>query len=83
MATSNRLQYMSTADKLNFTVQNLDRGVINRDTAREVWNLPPLPNGMGQAYYIRGEYKDAGGSNGTVNNPNATPKPKEDESNEE
>ena len=83
MATSNRLQYMSTADKLNFTVQNLDRGVINRDTAREVWNLPPLPNGIGQAYYIRGEYKDADGQNGTVNNPNATPKPKEDESNEE
>ena len=34
-------------------------------------------------HLIRGEYKDADGQNGTVNNPNATPKPKEDESNEE
>ena len=83
MATSNRLQYMSTADKLNFTTQNLDRGVIDVDTAREVWNLPPLPNGKGKVLRIRGEYKDAEGPNGTVNNPNATPKPKEEESNEE
>lgn len=83
MATSNRLQYMSTADKLNFVTQNVDRGIINRDTAREVWNLPPLPNGMGQAYVIRGEYMIADGPNGTINNPNATPKPKEGDSNEE
>lgn len=83
MATANRLQYMSTADKLNFTIQNLDRGVINRDTAREVWNLPPLPNGEGQKYIIRGEYKDADGQNGTINNPNSLPKPKEEELNEE
>lgn len=83
MATSNRLQYMSTADKLNFTTQNLDRGVIDVDTAREVWNLPPLPDGKGKILRIRGEYKDAEGPNGTVNNPNAIPKPKEEESNEE
>lgn len=79
MATANRLQYMSTADKLNFTIQNLDRGVINRDTAREVWNLPPLPNGLGQTYIIRGEYVNADGPNGTINNPNAQPKTKKEE----
>ncbi len=29
---------------------------MNRDEIREIWNLPPIPNGMGQAYSIRGEY---------------------------
>ena len=57
--TSNRLQYMSNTDKLNVTAQLVDRGVFNRDEARAVWNLPPLPNGEGKKYVIRGEYKDA------------------------
>lgn len=56
MATSNRLQYMSTAEKLNVSSQMADRGIMNRDEIREIWNLPPLPNGAGQAYTIRGEY---------------------------
>lgn len=59
MLTSNRLQYMSTAEKLNVSAQLADRGILNRDEVREIWNLPPLPNGEGQAYIIRGEYKDA------------------------
>jgi hypothetical protein len=33
-----------------------DRGIMNRDEIREIWNLPALPNGAGQAYTIRGEY---------------------------
>lgn len=57
--TSNRLQYMSNADKLNVTAQLLDRGMLNRDEARAIWNLPPLPDGQGQSYIIRGEYKNA------------------------
>lgn len=56
MATANRLQYMSNADKLNVSSQMADRGIMNRDEIREIWNLPPLPNGQGQAYTIRGEY---------------------------
>lgn len=56
MATSNRLQYMSTNDKLNVSSQLADRGILNRDEVREIWNLPPLPNGEGQDYIIRGEY---------------------------
>ena len=59
MATSNRLQYMSNADKLNVSAQLADRGIMNRDEIREIWNLPPLPNGEGQAYILRGEYYDA------------------------
>lgn len=56
MATSNRLQYMTTAEKLNVSSQLSDRGVLNRDEVREIWNLPPLPDGIGQTYTIRGEY---------------------------
>lgn len=58
IATSNRLQYMSTQDKLNVSAQLCDRGILNRDEVREIWNLPPLPNGEGQSYVIRGEYKN-------------------------
>jgi hypothetical protein len=56
MATANRLQYMSNTEKLNVSAQMADRGIMNRDEIREIWNLPPLPNGEGQAYTIRGEY---------------------------
>lgn len=56
MATANRLQYMTNTDKLNVSAQMADRGIMNRDEIREIWNLPPLPDGQGQAYTIRGEY---------------------------
>lgn len=56
MATANRLQYMSNTEKLNVSSQMADRGIMNRDEIREIWNLPPLPDGQGQAYTIRGEY---------------------------
>lgn len=59
MATSNRLQYMSNKEKLDFSVQLSDRGALNRDEMREMWNLPALPNGEGQEYIIRGEYWNA------------------------
>lgn len=56
MLTANRLQYMTNQDKLNVSAQMADRGIMNRDEIREIWNLPALPNGEGQAYTIRGEY---------------------------
>lgn len=59
MLTSNRLQYLTTAEKLNVSAQLADRGILNRDEVREIWNLPPLPNGEGQEYIIRGEYYNA------------------------
>ncbi len=65
MATANRLQYMSNAEKLNVSAQMADRGIMNRDEIRQIWNLPPLPDGQGQAYTIRGEYYLLNG-NGTV-----------------
>lgn len=54
MATANRLQYMTNADKLNVSSQLLDRGIISINTAREIWNLPPVEGG--DARIIRGEY---------------------------
>ena len=59
MATANRLQYMSNQEKLNVSAQLADRGILNRDEIREIWNLAPLPNGEGQEYIIRGEYWNA------------------------
>lgn len=57
MATSNRLQYMSTKDKLDMCSQMLDRGIITRNDAREIWNLPPVEGG--DVFVIRGEYYNA------------------------
>lgn len=56
MATANRLQYMSNTEKLNVSAQMADRGIMNRDEIREIWNLDPLPDGQGKVYTIRGEY---------------------------
>ena len=58
-ASANRLQYMSNSDKLQVTTQLPDRGLMMLDEAREVWNMPPLPDGKGQIFIIRGEYKNA------------------------
>ena len=70
MLTSNRLQYLTTSEKLNVSAQLADRGILNRDEVREIWNLPPLPNGEGQAYIIRGEYYNADGKINEEDEPN-------------
>ena len=57
MATSNRLQYMSNADKLNVSSQLLDRGIMSINDVREIWQLPPVEGG--DARIIRGEYYNA------------------------
>ena len=56
MATANRLQYMSNADKLAVSAQMADRGLMTRNEIREIWNLPPLPEPVGRQLPIRGEY---------------------------
>ena len=56
MATANRLQYMSNADKLAVSAQMADRGLMTRNEIREIWNLPPLPEPVGSQLPIRGEY---------------------------
>lgn len=68
MATSNRIQYMSNADKLAVSAQMADRGLLTRNEIREIWNLAPLPEPYGSQLPIRGEYynvNDGGDTNGT------------------
>ena len=50
---------MSNKEKLEVSAQLADRGILNRDEVREIWNLPPIPDGEGQEYIIRGEYWNA------------------------
>ena len=57
MATANRLQYMSNADKLNVSAQLLDRGIMSINDVRQIWNLPPVDGG--DQRIIRGEYYNA------------------------
>lgn len=56
-ATTNRLQYMTNADKLNVSAQMLDRGIMSINDVRQIWNLPPVDNG--DQRIIRGEYYSA------------------------
>lgn len=58
--TSNRLQYLSNADKLAVSAQMADRGLMTRNEIREIWNLPPLPDEIGNQLPIRGEYYNVG-----------------------
>lgn len=53
---ANRLQYMSTANKVSMARELGDRGVLLIDEIRDLFNLAPLPDGAGQHAPIRGEY---------------------------
>ena len=56
--TSNRLQYMSNADKMNAISQMADRGLMTRNELRDILNLAPLPEPYGSQIPARGEYYD-------------------------
>ena len=57
IANANRLQYMSTSEKVAMARELGDRGAILIDEIRELFNYAPLPDGSGQVAPIRGEYK--------------------------
>ena len=57
IATANRLQYLSNADKLSVSAQMLDRGIMSINEIRDIWNLAPVDGG--DARIIRGEYYNA------------------------
>lgn len=59
-ATANRLQYLSNADKLSVSAQMADRGLMTRNEIREIWNLSPLPDEIGNQLPVRGEYYNVG-----------------------
>ena len=54
--SANRIQFMTNTDKMNVSSMAADRGLMFIDEIREIWNLQPLPNGMGQRLPRRGEY---------------------------
>ena len=57
IANANRLQYMSTSQKVQMAQQLLDRGVMSINEARELFNYGEVENG--DVRFIRGEYIDA------------------------
>lgn len=59
-ANANRWQYMSNSDKLELANKLSDRGVISRNEIRKLFNLPPLPQEIGDTLPVRGEYYNLG-----------------------
>ena len=57
VANANRLQYMTTKQKVEMAQQMLDRGVMSINEARELFNYLPVEGG--DVRTIRGEYKNA------------------------
>ena len=70
IANANRLQYMTTTQKVQMAQQMLDRGVMSINEARELFNYMPVEGG--DVRTIRGEYKNAGDDEltGGINNAN-------------
>lgn len=57
IANANRLQYMTTSEKVEMAQQMLDRGVMSINEARELFNYAPVDGG--DVRTIRGEYKNS------------------------
>lgn len=74
IANANRLQYMSTTQKVQMAKELGDRGAILIDEIRELFNYEPLPDGAGQVAPIRGEYKATDELAGESEDENATEK---------
>ncbi|MBR6052098.1 MAG: phage portal protein [Clostridia bacterium] len=70
IATSNRLQYLSNADKLAVSSQMADRGIMSRNEIRDIWNLPPIEGG--DVPTIRGEYYLLNSDGSTTQDPAET-----------
>ena len=49
---------MNLRDKLNAISQMADRGLMTRNELREILNLAPLPDELGNQIPARGEYYD-------------------------
>lgn len=66
-AEANRLQYMSTSDKVNFIAQLSDRGFITINEGRELLNYTPIEGG--DVLPIRGEFKLIGQDDNQIAEP--------------
>ena len=56
MWSSNRLQYMTNADKLQVSSQMFDRGILSTNDVMDIWGLPHVDGG--DKRYIRKEYTE-------------------------
>ena len=54
LVDANRLQYMSTSQKVQMAKELGDRGMLTINEMRELFNYPPIENG--DQAVIRGEY---------------------------
>ena len=54
--SANRLQYMTSADKLQVSSQMFDRGILSTNDVMDIWGLPHVPDG--DKRYIRREYTE-------------------------
>lgn len=54
--SANRLQYMTSADKLQVSSQMFDRGILSTNDVMDIWNLPHVQDG--DKRYIRKEYTE-------------------------
>ena len=54
--SSNRLQYMTNADKLQVSSQMFDRGILSTNDVMDIWGLPHVADG--DKRYIRKEYTE-------------------------
>lgn len=54
--SANRLQYMTSNDKLQVSSQMFDRGVMSLNMIMDIWNLPHVEDG--DKRYIRKEYTE-------------------------
>ena len=65
---SSNLNFASMQTKLNL-VQFVDRGIMNPDEVREILNMAPIPDGLGQSYIRRLDTQeiDSGGGEEDAN----------------
>lgn len=55
-----KLDYMSTSDKISIARELGDRGAIKRNEIRELFHYPPLDDDLGNTISVRGEYYNLG-----------------------
>lgn len=67
MFTANRLQYASNSTKRTLIYNLLNCGVMTRNEAREILNMPPIEGPDGDKYYMRRDYAEVGSVSGLGN----------------
>lgn len=64
MFTANRLQYASNSTKRTLIYNLLNCGVMTRNEAREILNMPPIKGPDGDKYYMRRDYAEVSSVSG-------------------